>query len=351
MPERIPHRPSPRLHGRPALGLVLAVALVAAAEASPGGPAGRPLLEGVEIRFATVEEGQALLTSRDAFIERLSPFDRAARLGSADPVSEEAFLAFVARHVVPWDDEGRRRVGDALESLREGCARHLRGLPERIDFVLTTGGEEGGAAYTRGNSVILPAPRVASAEPENLRRLLAHELVHVFSRHRPAARERLYAAIGFHPCNEIELPTGLRDRRVTNPDAPRNDHFIRLEFEGRTGDFVPVLLADDDRFDPVRVGPFFRQMRLHFLEVATAAGGGDRAPILDDDRPRLATLEAVSDAFHRQAGRNTGYIIHPEEIIADNVALLVTGQAEDVPSPGILRTLEAILLEEAGRAD
>lgn len=41
-------------------------------------------------------------------------------------------------------------------------------------------------------------------------------------------------------------------------------------------------------------------------------------------------------------GRNTGYIIHPEEILADNFKLLATG-AENVPSPQILEKMRVIL--------
>jgi hypothetical protein len=40
-------------------------------------------------------------------------------------------------------------------------------------------------------------------------------------------------------------------------------------------------------------------------------------------------------------GRNTEYIIHPEEILADNFVLLVNGAK--APSPEILQKLDAVL--------
>src|SRR5579862_5881362 len=47
------------------------------------------------IAFPSVESSQKLLSVRDDFISRLSPFDRSARLKANHPVSEAAYLAFV----------------------------------------------------------------------------------------------------------------------------------------------------------------------------------------------------------------------------------------------------------------
>jgi hypothetical protein len=46
--------------------------------------------------------------------------------------------------------------------------------------------------------------------------------------------------------------------------------------------------------------------------------------------------------FFEQIGKNTKYIIHPEEILADNFALLFLGN-KDVPSPEIIRKMKDVL--------
>src|SRR5262245_20013154 len=48
-----------------------------------------------QVIFANQAMGCELLGKRDAFVAALSPFDRAARLKSDKPVSEEQFLNFV----------------------------------------------------------------------------------------------------------------------------------------------------------------------------------------------------------------------------------------------------------------
>ena len=47
--------------------------------------------------------------------------------------------------------------------------------------------------------------------------------------------------------------------------------------------------------------------------------------------------------FYEQIGKNTNYIIHPEEILADNFALLVMGQK--VSSPWLLDKLKSFLMQ------
>ena len=47
-------------------------------------------------------------------------------------------------------------------------------------------------------------------------------------------------------------------------------------------------------------------------------------------------------SYHDQIGRNTGYIIHPEEVLADNFTLLLQGRTE-VKSPHVLDGLRRLL--------
>jgi len=62
----------------------------------------------------------------------------------------------------------------------------------------------------------------------------------------------------------------------------------------------------------------------------------------------LVGLQQVA-GFFEQVGRNTEYIIHPEEILADNFAILIL-QEHDVPSPGTIQKLGEVLKEETGKS-
>ena len=52
--------------------------------------------------------------------------------------------------------------------------------------------------------------------------------------------------------------------------------------------------------------------------------------------------------FAEQVGTNTDYIIHPEEILADNFVFLINGRV-DLPSQRVVQEMGRIL-QEAGAA-
>ncbi len=318
-------------------GLVLSVAGASGAEVKISGE--------TIVTFATPDEGRSILTTRDDFIRALSPFDRAARVKTADAVSEKIFLEFVGRSVLDWTEAEKASIGSALERLQVPFDRLALPWPKAIYFVKTTGQEEGGAAYTRDHALILPQTMLASNRPPSPR-LIAHELFHILSRGNPGLRERLYQAIGFVKCSEIELPEPLRNRRITNPDAPANDHCIRVQVGGAEVWAVPIIFSRTERYDVARGGEFFFYMQSQLLLI-DRQGNSPNAKPMDAalQRPHLVDFGDVR-GFYEQVGRNTEYIIHPEEILADNFAMLVLGD-QDVPSPEILRKLQDVLTEKS----
>lgn len=289
------------------------------------------------ISFATVEQGRAVLTNRDDFVSRLSPFDRAARMKTDHGVTEQDYLAFVAKNVLEWTPDEK----DVIQSAFDGLASKLSDLnlpfPKSILFIKTTGDEEGHAEYTRANAIILPQKALAANRGSGLQGTIAHELFHVLSRNAPDLRERAYAAIGFQPCGEVPFPPALAARKITNPDAPKNDHCIRVE-SGRTSIWaVPILFSKSDHYNPANGGEFFDYLDFEFLVVEES---GSHATY-DPSKVTLLNVSRIQ-GFYEQVGRNTGYIIHPEEILADNFEYLLIGRP-NLPSPDVQRRLAAAL--------
>jgi hypothetical protein len=296
--------------------------------------------------FATVAEGKKILEKEDAFTRALGPFDRAARAKSDKQVSPKEFLAFAARSVLPWPDAEKRKVETAFRGLEAWLSDWSLPFPKKVFLVKTSGKEEGGAAYTRGEAIILPVQQLAIGD-EALRRLICHELFHVLSRANPEVRDRLYAAIGFVRCGELEFPESEKARKLTNPDAPQNEHAIQVEVDGAKVWTIPVLLSRSETYDKARGGEFFDYLQFKLLAVELREGEAPR-PILDGTLPRYHDAGRVKGYLER-AGRNTHYIIHPEEILADNFVLLVSGKAK-LPSPQVLEAIGRVLKEPAAKA-
>ena len=63
-------------------------------------------------------------------------------------------------------------------------------------------------------------------------------------------------------------------------------------------------------------------------------------PVLQHGQPVWHTLQQVPE-FLQRLGGNTDYVLHPEEAMADNFMLLVSGRS--VPNPALLRRIEQVL--------
>jgi hypothetical protein len=307
-----------------------------------------------DVVFATVDEGRSILGRQDDFVQRMSPFDRQARMHTDQPVSQQQFLALAARSVLSWTPDETASVEAALQAVEARLMELCPKLPGKIYVIKTTGAEEGGAAYTRSTAIVLPQSELHLSQA-HLQKLLAHELFHILTRSHPALRDRLYATIGFEPCPEIEFPSALKPRKITNPDAPRNDHYIRVSLGGQTVRVVPILFSRTEKYDVGTGREFFAYLRFQLLVLEEDTGGKKRRSVGHQPQvgrgrdPQLVGVRDVS-GFFEQVGRNTGYIIHPEEILADNFALLVVGQ-QDVPSPEILQRLREVLSKEKQRPE
>jgi hypothetical protein len=296
--------------------------------------------DGAAAVFASVEEAKQILSARDGFVLQMSPFDRAARLKTGSHVSEAEYLAFAAGNTLEWGAGEREKVSSAFDAIQEDLTVLSLPFPGKVLLIKTTGSEEGGAAYTRANAIILPEQVLGSSQAR-LQRTICHELFHILSRANPQLRDKLYAVIGFTRCKGFAFPPELEDRKITNPDAPTNDHCIRVGVGGREHWAIPILFSASDRYDQARGGEFFNYIEFRLLLVSRDEESSVVKPLYEGPNPRLVDVGQVS-GFFEQTGRNTNYIIHPEEIMAENFALLMMRE-RNAPSPEILDELERIL--------
>jgi hypothetical protein len=133
----------------------------------------------------------------------------------------------------------------------------------------------------------------------------------------------------------------LAARKITNPDAPIHDHFIRLRVDGEERLAIPILLSRSATYDASRAAPLFDYLQFRFLLVEKSEGSGAVKPLYNGAKPRTVGIEGVVGYFE-QVGRNTRYIIHPEEILADNFALLAVREP-GLATPSIVDSLKARL--------
>ena len=318
--------------------MVFAIILLAAV----CGATAMELVEGVSLRFLSGKESGQFLSQKDDFIRSLSPFDRSVRLRVAREVSEKELLAHVAKHGLDWTDAEKNELTAKIEEVQPKLKGLNLPLPKEILLIKTTGNEDAGAAYTRRNGIVFSENRLKRGGAA-MRDLFLHELFHVMSRHDPKLATRLYRIIGYEPSPELKFPKDLASRKLTNPDAPFSRHAIEFEHEGKLIKVTPILYSRVPKYEEGEGGTLFRYLvfRLLVLDAKNLAN-----PARDDAGKLILLDPDEAKNFHKKIGRNTGYIIHPEETMADNFVYMVTGR-KNLPNPEIVKSVRAVLSDKA----
>ncbi|MBP88164.1 MAG: hypothetical protein CMJ64_15850 [Planctomycetaceae bacterium] len=301
-----------------------------------------PLHGECEIEFTSIEVGQAALRTPDRFTRSLSRFDLEFRLSTNGEVSTHDLRQFAADQVVAWNDPDRAKLAEIVASVRERFSKLKLPLPETILLIQTTGKEEMNFAYCRRNAIIFPK-RYVAYRPRKLEEIFVHEVFHILSSHNEELRRSLYEIVGYKPCPEITLPPSLADRKITNPDGPSLRYYIEIESNGALHKTVPLIFAKS-RYEAARGEAFFDYLQFRLLIVDVMddqwkVALRDKEPVLidpDDD---------ITPSYREQIGKNTTYVIHPDEILADNFMHLVM-QTKDLPTPRILEQMWKILQAE-----
>jgi hypothetical protein len=254
-------------------------------------------------------QGRAVLRKKDVFLNQLTGAGRSWRMKVNRTPSVKEYLDFVEAQVLAWSSEEAARLSATIERLKPIFAALNVRFPWPVSFIRTT--DKGEAApHTRMQAVVLTTDFIRNASDEDLFFTLAHELWHVYSRAFETTRDEAYALINYRPLRrEIKLSSDNQLRRQTNPDAPE----LRFAIE----------LTDQEVWSGAP-GPHYLYGRPYFQVLS---GGRPKGQVLTESWVRNNTN------FWSLVTRNTSYIIHPEEHMADNFAMLVTGRREPQAGP------------------
>lgn len=343
--------------------LALAMVLAAASSTSAAGDREVPLSPAKSVVFLGKESGrQAIVESeRDPFFSSLTKIDAELRLAeplpNSTPESRSMLLKKLFQDAVQdWTDQEVQAMTQYCQVVFQSAQQIAPNwIPGQWKFIKTDGSEEAQAAYTRFDAIVLPQGKLQSvvsqgASPNTAyetAKLIAHETSHVYSRLNPETRDRLYRRLGFYRVGPIRMGKALEPLRITNPDGVTLEHVIDVKHP-LLGQFPAVMVtySKSDRFAPEIGRRLFDYLRYDLFAVENTEGG-PRIRGGDAGMPRAFSPKEVA-GFYEKIGRNTGYIIHPDEILADNVALLMTQNVPGNPAVqnvdhGLLRDLATIL--------
>lgn len=285
------------------------------------------LQEGVTVKLAGKERAKELLMAEDEYTAVLSKFDIASKTkGKGSTVAD--YMNTASEQARDWSqaeiDMFDKMVSSVAGKIKE---QNLKlNFPPVIEIVKTTMLEEdGAAAYTRGNYIVMGEEFLSRGRVE---KTFIHELFHILSRNDREARDRVYSTIGFKKTNEVPYPENLKDYRISNPDAPLNNYYLTVTREGKPVDVMLILYSTK----PYEGGSFFSYLNLGLMAVEGEEG--NKKPMFKDGNLVIYGTDEVEN-FFEQVGTNTGYIIHAEEVSADHFAILLN-KDKDVPMPQLI---------------
>ena len=267
--------------------------------------------------FPTQHAASKIIYENDSFLEVLSPFDRQIRMKSLDHVSNENFLSFYVNQIKECTTHEQERIHTYLENINRKLKEFGIQLPETIHFIKTTGKEEipGTAAYCRHHAIIFNYMS---------ERLLAHELFHIYSSCNPEMRRQLYALIGYQLIPPLSVPFQLEDKRLVNPDVPYLNAYITVQWKGDKVQAVPIDLYDLN-YQGLGKNQFLQGVYHKFAVVEPQEKGVMKFKWDEGGSPILFDFDEAED-LKSQIGQNTSYVDSPEEILADNFAMMIMGE-------------------------
>ena len=270
----------------------------------------------IEYSYATKEEGIELLMANEDYHNGFSQNDldyKAQKKGA----SMDEYLEFAKDQVLDFSDTEKARLDEIMTIVEEKLDERGCVLPKIDPIVLinTTQMEEcGSGAYTHGTQIYLNAELITDPDVGDYAvYIMAHELFHCLTRNDPELRKEMYKLIHFTVVeDDYPLPPSVEEYYISNPDVGHHNSYATFTINGEQTDCFTALVTTEH----------FENEGDSFFDCMTTA----LVPV--DGRDVYYTPEETSD-FYDVFGRNTGYVIDPEECMADNFSYAVIDGTED----------------------
>lgn len=287
----------------------------------------------------------------DGFFDDISIVDMAIQMKSEKDYSSRTealaeYKDYLRRDVSDWTTAEKRLMDRVFDSIQVKVkALNPKLYPQGMKLVKIKTTHYGpDVYYTRGNCIMIPENIFKQYNAEKMvSSVMIHEVFHILSRYHKDLREDLYALIGFKAHNQTpKFSEAMKAQWLTNPDGVTKDYYIELSDGDMKAKALPLIMSNKKKF--VASSPaFFSYLQFELFELekdGNVAHTADMGTTLTD---------GMMPSFFDQIKDNTQYIIHPDEISADNFIYAITipdvDKRSDFSSDGakLIRDMQAIL--------
>lgn len=286
----------------------------------------------ITILLDSTEAANTILKdSYDRFFERVTPAEMSIQMArplDGTPLKDQKaqFAAFLQADMDHFTDKESKWVADIFKKVFETVNSFHPGIyPDSLLLIKTKGKHYGNSVYyTRNNCIIIPADVLSRPDKSAFTSTMYHEIFHVYSRLHPAKQKQLYSLIGFEHIgfDNLVMPLPLRDRVLFNPDGVDFGQKIHLKVsDTEYVDAIPVIYANNNGFTSEKA-TFFSYLEFELFKIVPTQNGQWRVETEEDGLTSTLSVAKLPD-FFQQIKDNTSYIIHPDEVMADNFSFIM----------------------------
>ncbi|MBP7183918.1 MAG: hypothetical protein KBA06_00290 [Saprospiraceae bacterium] len=268
----------------------------------------------------------------DKFFDKVTQVDVELQLkriyvkGNHEAIGKE-YAYYLKRDVMNFSEKDSTFLMPILKEVQNMCEEmDPNFFTQPVKLIKVTGNMYGNSVYyTRQHCIIIPANELETAKAEKVKEILIHEMFHIYSRYHPDFRKKAYDLIGFEEFNhEISIPAPLDKLYLINPDGVNFNYYIQITdpFTKNKVKAVPVIYSNAEHYTGFKPS-FFEYLEFNLYPIVESETIPNKYELkCNKDGGSPITLQLVTD-FYTQIKDNTNYIIHPDEIMADNFTFLV----------------------------
>lgn len=273
----------------------------------------------IKYRFADEKKAQELFLSNTKFLNNLNQYDLDYRLNKKNATLEE-YKAFGTSQMREFTEKEKNLVSKQIIKMENTLNNQKMNLPfdEEIIFIKSTQKEENGSlSYTHSTQIYLGedifnmmGDKSDISDKFEVEKIFWHELFHCISRTNVIFRKEMYKIIHFTVMDkDFIIPKEIYEISISNPDVEHHDSYATFKIDGKNIDCYMVLTA----FKPFNKpgDSFFNCLQFSIVPI--------------DSKGEFYLPQDIEN-FWEIFGKNTPYVIDPEECLADNFSFAILNQ-------------------------
>lgn len=286
--------------------------------------------------FPNVAQQQVAIIDDAYFFEHITKLDMCIQMHETDTSQSRDELLTQYKQLLSssvldtFSRDQQQRLYTVMKELCDDIERYFPNLAleQSIGLLNCNGNHYGKTAfYTRGYNIVIP-PYYKEMSYDDLLKVMYHEWFHLWIRYTKQPLRDIYKLVQVETLSpiqgidnvQLEKSAFIKQRELLNPDGLREVKYVDTLTHKY---YLPVLYSKYDELKPA-LNDFFDYAHFQLFEMTVLkASETYKIPQLDIISENIGQDVSLFPQFFDEGYYNTDYNIHPDEILADNFAILI----------------------------